>query len=116
MALTKMDPSKRAQLESKFRRALEYITTNPASDKVTPQMQLEFYSLFKQATVGANKTPAPSRMRVVDRLKWQSWKDLKNLSSEKAMIRYLNNLKREDPEWKEKAKQSASKIQLRSKL
>jgi len=112
---TTMDPLVREKLVAKFNRAVEYITTNPASDKVTPQLQLTFYSLFKQATVGPNRTPAPSRVRMVDRLKWQAWKDLKNLSSEKAMIRYLNRLKEEDPEWKEKSKQPI-KVHLRSKL
>lgn len=117
-----MDPANREKLVRKFEAAVEYITKNPASDKVTPQLQLAFYSLFKQATAGKNKTPPPSRMKVVERLKWQAWKDLKNLSSERAMIRYLNELKKEDPEWKKKAeykpgfKKIDGPIHLRSKL
>ena len=106
----------REKLKRKFDAAVEYITKNPASDKVTPQLQLAFYSLFKQATTGPNKSPAPSRVRVVERLKWQAWKDLRNLSSEKAMIRYLNELKKEDPEWKVKAGLKKPIIQLRAKL
>jgi diazepam-binding inhibitor (GABA receptor modulating acyl-CoA-binding protein) len=104
------------KLRAKFHRAVAYVQGNPAESKVTPAMQLAFYALFKQATVGPNKTPAPSRVKVVDYLKWEAWKNLKTLSSERAMKRYVKELKKEDADWKKKAAEAARGIKLVSKL
>jgi len=50
--------AKLVKLKDKFAKSVAYIQSNPAESKVTPAMQLSFYGLFKQATVGPNKTPA----------------------------------------------------------
>lgn len=56
--------------EATFQKAVTYITTGPAIDGITTQMQLSFYALFKQATEGPCKSKKPSRLKLVQRKKW----------------------------------------------
>lgn len=56
-------------------------------------MMLRFYSLFKQATDGPCKTRRPAFWDVVGRVKYDSWKKLGDMSREKAMESYVNELR-----------------------
>lgn len=56
-------------------------------------MMLRFYSLFKQATDGPCKTRRPAFWDVVGRVKYDAWKKLGDMSREKAMESYINELK-----------------------
>ena len=57
--------------------------------KIDNETKLKFYAFFKQATTGPNKTKAPSKLKVVERYKWDQWKKLKNMSKEDAMKGYV---------------------------
>lgn len=59
-------------LEQKFKLAVKYIQSMPkdAPHKPSQDELLEFYSLFKQATEGPNKTKKPSRINMVAKAKW----------------------------------------------
>ena len=66
--------------------------------------KLEFYALFKQATEGENKTKAPSRLKVVEKYKWDAWKKLGKMSKEEAMKKYVERLTNINPKWNLKPK------------
>lgn len=44
----------------------------PSTKRQTNAQKLMFYALYKQATAGANTTPAPGRLNVVARAKCSS--------------------------------------------
>ncbi|VDL67897.1 unnamed protein product [Nippostrongylus brasiliensis] len=56
--------------------------------------KLVFYSLFKQATIGPCNVPAPAFWNVVQKFKWDSWKNLGDMSSSTAKAHYIHRLKR----------------------
>lgn len=43
--------------------------------------------------------PAPSRLRIVERAKWEAWKNLGNISKEEAMSKYIEELSKTAPNW-----------------
>lgn len=45
--------------------------------KLSNDVKLAFYSLFKQATDGPCNEKAPSRLRIIEYSKWKAWADLK---------------------------------------
>jgi diazepam-binding inhibitor (GABA receptor modulator, acyl-CoA-binding protein) len=84
--------------------ALNYSATS-RSPNLDNETKLLFYAYFKQATNGPNNTKAPSRLKVVDRYKWDAWKKLGKMSKEDAMKKYVERLNTIAPDWKnEKAK------------
>ncbi|CAG9324604.1 unnamed protein product [Blepharisma stoltei] len=92
-------------MEQEFRKALNYIkdTSNPPLDTNNEQ-KLDFYALFKQATDGAPKGSAPSRLKVVERAKFMAWKAREKLTKEEAMREYVALLTKLAPKWRERAK------------
>ena len=88
-------------MEQEFRAALNYIkdTSNPPLDTNNEQ-KLDFYALFKQATDGAPKGSAPSRLKVVERAKFMAWKAREGLTKEQAMQEYVKLLTKLAPNWK----------------
>lgn len=83
-------------LEQQFHFAVQVIKNLPKDSAYQPpdELKLRFYSLFKQATDGPNRTPQPSFYQVVARYKWDAWKQLANMSKEEAMQLYINELKK----------------------
>ena len=79
-------------------------TSADDGQKIDNETKLKFYAFFKQATVGPNKTKAPSKLKVVERYKWDQWKKLKNMSKEDAMKGYVQELTKKVPNWNGKAK------------
>ncbi|ESN97294.1 hypothetical protein HELRODRAFT_138932, partial [Helobdella robusta] len=58
------------------------------------EMQLMFYSLFKQATIGQCNVSRPAFYDIVGRTKWDAWNHLKETSKDQAMQMYVNELKK----------------------
>ena len=50
--------------------------------------KLEFYALYKQATVGDNNTVSPGFWNPVASYKWQAWTNAKGLSTDEAERKY----------------------------
>ncbi|OMJ82665.1 hypothetical protein SteCoe_16589 [Stentor coeruleus] len=88
-------------VEQEFKAALNYIkdSKNPPLETNNEQ-KLDFYALFKQATDGAPKGSAPSRLKVVERAKFMAWKAREKLTKEQAMQEYVNLLTKLAPNWK----------------
>ena len=59
---------------------IPYSADDKNSISIDNETKLKFYALFKQVTVGPNNTKAPSRLKVVDRYKWDEWKKLGKMS------------------------------------
>jgi len=77
-----------------FERAVSFIQSMPenGSFEVSRQDKLEFYGLFKQATVGPCNTKQPSTFDLQARYKWQAWKKLGTQSKEKAKELYVSKI------------------------
>ena len=89
--------------EKEYNLALEYITKKSEQDKdakITNEMKLSFYGYFKQITVGPCNVPAPSRLKVVEKAKWDAWSKLKNMKKEDAMKGYIQMVNKVNPKWR----------------
>jgi acyl-CoA-binding protein len=58
-----------------------------------------FYALFKQINEGENKTKAPSKLKIVEKYKWDAWKKLGKMTKEEAMKKYIQELTKVAPKW-----------------
>jgi len=61
------------------------LTTRPSNEDL-----LQLYALFKQATEGDNNTKKPGMFDIKEQFKWNTWNDLKGISKEAAMQKYLD--------------------------
>ena len=52
--------------------------------------RLKIYALYKQATDGDASGKRPGMTDMVGRFKWDAWNELKGLSSDEAMQRYID--------------------------
>lgn len=60
---------------------------------------LEFYGLYKQATVGPCNTSKPGIFSVNARAKWNAWNDMGSINKECAMQKYVAKLNEIEPDW-----------------
>jgi acyl-CoA-binding protein len=82
--------------EEQFKAAVNVIRSLPKSGPFQPsdELKLKFYAYFKQATEGPNETKKPAFYDIVNKYKWEAWKKLANMSKEKAMESYVEQLKK----------------------
>ncbi len=82
-------------MEAKFQKAVAIINdkdgkaTGGKKVEVGNKEKLMFYGLFKQATDGPCKQPAPSKTDLVNYYKWKAWDTCKSMSKEEAMKKYV---------------------------
>ena len=77
-------------------------SNGPKPDNAT---QLEYYALYKQATVGpcsVHGGAQPSFFNMTSKAKWDAWNKLGGMSKEEAETKYVQALEKSDPEWKTK--------------
>jgi len=87
-----------------FDEAAEYLSNNSSIQLSTPQ-KLQFYALFKQATVGPCNKPKPGLLEMVERAKWNAWKDLGKMTKEEAIAAYVQLLDSVQPTWREETEE-----------
>ncbi|MCF8461258.1 MAG: acyl-CoA-binding protein [Flavobacteriales bacterium] len=63
---------------------LKSLTKRPSNEEL-----LELYGLYKQATVGDNKTSKPGMFDMKGQFKWKAWKDKSGISQEDAAEAYV---------------------------
>uniref|UniRef100_A0A915PRL0 ACB domain-containing protein n=1 Tax=Setaria digitata TaxID=48799 RepID=A0A915PRL0_9BILA len=82
-------------LEEKFQAAATIVQKLPKTGPLvlTDDKKLEFYSLYKQATMGENKETPPSFVHFIEKAKWTAWKKLGNMSSDEAKEKYIDLVK-----------------------
>lgn len=81
-----------SELKERFEEAVQYIQTAEGDFQPSNELKLEFYGLYKQATEGDVHGKKPGMMDIVGRAKYNAWENMKGLSSEEAMERYVERL------------------------
>uniref|UniRef100_A0A0N4ZB58 ACB domain-containing protein n=1 Tax=Parastrongyloides trichosuri TaxID=131310 RepID=A0A0N4ZB58_PARTI len=81
-------------LKERFQAAVEIVQKLPTSGPLTTSndQKLAFYSLYKQATIGNVNTDRPGFFSIVERKKWDAWKEKEGLTTEEAMEKYIETL------------------------
>jgi acyl-CoA-binding protein len=100
-------------LDEDFALGIKYVQSLPPKGalELTNNQKLMFYGLYKQGVAGPCNTKAPSRLRVVDRAKWEAWKAIgTKLSKEEAKRNYVQELSKLSPQWKVDADKLRSKL------
>ncbi len=72
-----------------FEDAVAQLQKNKAL-KLDNDQKLQLYALYKQSTEGDCKGTAPSKLKMVDRAKYDAWKALAKVSQEDAKKRYID--------------------------
>ncbi|XVE64432.1 hypothetical protein DITRI_Ditri07aG0100300 [Diplodiscus trichospermus] len=69
------------------------------SQKVSNEVQLQLYGLYKIATEGPCTAPQPSALKMTARAKWQAWHKLGAMPPEEAMQKYIDIVTELYPTW-----------------
>ena len=72
-----------------FQKAVELVKSGTPKKNIDNKTKLEFYGLYKQATVGDINTSRPGFFDAARRAKWSSWSSKKDMGKEKAMEQYI---------------------------
>lgn len=85
------------ELETKFNKACDYL--QHLVNQLEASQLLEFYGLYKQATIGPCNTSKPGIFSMNARAKWNAWNDLSTMNKETAMQTYVSKLDEIEPDW-----------------
>lgn len=81
-----------SDLKSRFEDAVRYVQTAEGDFEPSNESKLAFYALYKQATQGDVSGKKPGMLDVVGRAKYSAWEELKGLSGDEAMQKYIDRL------------------------
>lgn len=99
------DDKKGEELDRLFDMATRYIRNLPARHlRLSLETQLFFYSRYKQAKVGQCNIPKPYFMDTMATQKWKAWKNLSNMSKDRAKNQYIQKLDTIASGWRNKGK------------
>ncbi|XP_027110030.1 acyl-CoA-binding domain-containing protein 1-like [Coffea eugenioides] len=90
------------ELDEAFSAATAFVAATAAdrsSQKVSNDVQLQLYGLYKIATEGPCSTPQPSPLKMTARAKWQAWQKLGAMPPEEAMQKYIEIVTELYPSW-----------------
>ncbi|KAJ0963826.1 hypothetical protein J5N97_028948 [Dioscorea zingiberensis] len=90
------------ELDEEFSAATTFVAATAAdrmAPKVSNDVQLQLYGLYKIATEGPCNAPQPSAMKVTARAKWNAWQKLGVMSPEEAMQKYIMIVTELYPNW-----------------
>ncbi|CAJ1974422.1 unnamed protein product [Sphenostylis stenocarpa] len=90
------------ELDEAFSAATAFVAAAAAdrlSQKVSNDVQLRLYGLYKIATEGPCSTPQPSPLKMTARAKWQAWQKLGAMPPEEAMQKYIDIVTELYPTW-----------------
>lgn len=85
------------ETETKFNKACDYL--QHLVNQLDASTLLEFYGLYKQATVGPCNTSKPGIFSMNGRAKWNAWNDLGTMNKEVAMKQYIAKLDEIEADW-----------------
>ena len=88
-------------LEKKFKKAVWLIRNGPPNPNTTTAQKLQYYALFKQATLGDVQGTQPWAVQLEARAKWDAWAALKGMSKEEAMQKYIDLITAGDAAWEQ---------------
>ncbi|XP_076652756.1 acyl-CoA-binding domain-containing protein 6 [Halictus rubicundus] len=101
-------------LEETFNKAASYLQT--LASELNSNELLKFYALYKQATVGPCNIPQPSWFQMKAKQKWETWKNLNDMSCDTAMISYIEELTKLCPTWEKDVESEPQKWVAVSRL
>ncbi|XP_060203923.1 acyl-CoA-binding domain-containing protein 1 [Lycium barbarum] len=89
------------ELDEAFSAATAFVAATAAdrSHKVSNEVQLQLYGLYKIATEGPCTAPQPSALKMTARAKWNAWQKLGAMPPEEAMEKYLDIVTELYPSW-----------------
>ncbi|KAL9661905.1 hypothetical protein QQ045_026733 [Rhodiola kirilowii] len=90
------------ELDDAFSAATAFVAAAAAdrmSLKVSNDVQLQLYGLYKIATEGPCSAPQPSALKMTARAKWQAWQKLGAMPPEDAMQKYIEIVTELYPTW-----------------
>ncbi|KAG8390430.1 hypothetical protein BUALT_Bualt01G0082500 [Buddleja alternifolia] len=90
------------ELDETFSAATAFVAATAAdraSHKVSNELQLQLYGLYKIATEGPCSAPQPSALKMTARAKWQAWQKLGTMPPEEAMEKYIDIVTDLYPTW-----------------
>lgn len=90
------------ELDEMFSAATAFVAATAAdraSTKVSNDIQLQLYGLYKVATEGPCTAPQPSALKVTARAKWNTWRKLGAMPPEEAMQQYIEIVEELFPSW-----------------
>ncbi len=79
-----------SDIKQKFEATVDYVQNGEGDFQPSNELKLKMYSLFKQATEGDVSGKKPGMMDFVARAKYTAWEELKGISKEDAMQRYID--------------------------
>ncbi|XP_059629007.1 acyl-CoA-binding domain-containing protein 1 [Cornus florida] len=90
------------ELDEEFSAATAFVAATAAdrnAQKVSNDVQLQLYGLYKIATEGPCTAPQPSALKMTARAKWQAWNKLGAMPPEEAMLKYITIVTELYPTW-----------------
>ncbi|XP_024971418.1 acyl-CoA-binding domain-containing protein 1-like [Cynara cardunculus var. scolymus] len=90
------------ELDEAFSAATAFVAATAAdrsSQKVSNDLQLQLYGLYKIATEGPCSVPQPSAIKMTARAKWNAWQKLGAMPPEEAMQKYIEIITELYPTW-----------------
>ncbi|KAL0304433.1 UNVERIFIED_CONTAM: Acyl-CoA-binding domain-containing protein 1 [Sesamum radiatum] len=90
------------ELDETFSAATAFVAATAvdrAALKVSNDVQLQLYGLYKIATEGPCSAPQPSALKMTARAKWQAWHKLGAMPPEEAMEKYIDIVTELYPTW-----------------
>ncbi|XP_056160247.1 acyl-CoA-binding domain-containing protein 2 [Syzygium oleosum] len=90
------------ELDEVFSAATAFVAAAAAdrlSQRVSSDVQLQLYGLYKIATEGPCTAPQPSALKMTARAKWQAWNKLGAMPPEEAMQKYIDIVTELYPSW-----------------
>ncbi|CAF3726839.1 unnamed protein product [Rotaria sp. Silwood1] len=83
-------------LEERFNAAVKTIQNLPATGiiQLSNSTKLNFYGLYKQATLGPCKDSQPSFFNYIARAKWDAWNRYRSMTKEQAMLEYIDEIEK----------------------
>lgn len=101
-----MEDELQCGVEDQFSRASDFLARNHDNPGLKPVL-LQFYGLYKQATVGDCDTKRPGLFQLAGKAKWDAWNKLKGRDTATAMKDYVNLLTKTCPTWLESSKKDS---------
>ena len=77
------------QLTQNFEKSVHYVKYTDGGKKLSNQLKLKMYALYKQATQGDVSGKKPGMMEMVALAKYMAWEKLQGMSTEAAMAEYV---------------------------
>jgi diazepam-binding inhibitor (GABA receptor modulating acyl-CoA-binding protein) len=76
-------------MQAEFEKAQKKIKTEQPFKPVNNYVKLDFYSLFKQTTIGDVNIERPGFFDFEGKAKWDAWKSREGMSKDDAMFNYI---------------------------